>query len=1155
MRVYGGYTVNMMFCLTRRQWVLSGVLCLLVLCVLFVPQFVFADLVGGIASVLAAVLGGLLKGLTLILGLFQLLFLQVVEFTILNFAANWQEGGYLSDFRVVWQVLRDFVNLVIVVLFVLTAMMTAFGNGLFGFRHKSLVYLIGAAIFVNFSAFFTLFILDISHILFMLFFNALDATSWGSLSPFSGYTEILGDVGTGVFNLVLFIIAIVVTWFIILGILYFCIILIERYVIAMFLVLLSPIAALGFFTSLSGGNPLASKFSGFYGQWKDKLGYVFSMPVVLILGFTLLLVLFRGALGQATDPSNFVTLLGLSNPQGRALLIQIAMASIVLILGIFKVGEAAKKANIHSAIAGKFKFGEMATGVADKMAKLSGPKAAFGYLRSIRNPAGRGVGNWKQKLYNKRDQWKREGSRLANIPGVGKSLDLGRKVRRASRAAQTIAKGVDTVADGKSGRNIAWKNAEVREDKRISDIIHNGTFKQKRELLKQALDGKSNVTLTERQTDKLVQNPKLHPWLSQLNKGVSQSAYRRMYTDAQKDAQAVVSEQGRIDAQANSFSDEYKAKRQELQSAEVDFKEAEMVYADVGKQKDLAQEQYDSLAATAKDSERQAQQDHDTAVSQLQEREAEAQEEYDAARTVWQQTGAGVIERDIERQQKFVDDHLQRGTDPSQARDHLRTLKEALTKHQTDYAAEYAVFSDAESNLQAHKDTMRDELPKLSTDLQNGKAAVQDELSKSSEAAVLKEMNDVLQEAGDRKKEADIKKKVAEEAFEKEQEQHAVPLEKDQSENNEDKRKVAQLFSNLAANASANVAVSRDAVAVFDSDKMTDAQEKRESVAAPVQEDFAAMNNSYVVVSGTVEEALKEEEKSIDAQNERDTAALIEKKEAYEEEREKNPNPDVLTDPMKQLQGEIDVLEQAFADRRSRSLEIDKKKEQIKSIKDDLNKTDASDARKLEILGESVSSANSFMQEGTQYLQDNLKVVTEKIESFETSARVSGIDLNTNDEYKGLQNEQNKFQERLQQISDVGKNVTAVEDVLDAHQEILEGEEYKNALAQEQYLTMFNVKTLLGDAKEALRERRKKFRQEYAEKEQKRREKDGEPTTGKIKVPQNAHKEDPAWKALDQWRKNLERIQKEGGASSEQSKKAAEASEKAAKQKKSQRKR
>lgn len=315
-----------------------GTLCLLLLCLVFVPQIVLANIGDGITSVINYLVGGLMKGLEWLVSLFQFLFLQVIQFTILDFANHWKDNGLLSDFRVVWQVLRDFVNLSIVVLFVLTAMMTVLdAKGQFGFHRKGLLYLIAAAVFVNFSAFFTLLVVDVSHILFMLFFNALDVSTLGSFSPFSGYSEVLGSTADGIFNIILGVIAIVVNWFIILGILYFCIILIERYIIAMFLVLFSPFAALGFFTNMSGGgNPLADKFSGVYKVWSERLSYVFTMPVILIVGFALLLVLFRGALGQMVDPDNFVKLIGVNTPEGRGILLQLLLASIVLILGILK---------------------------------------------------------------------------------------------------------------------------------------------------------------------------------------------------------------------------------------------------------------------------------------------------------------------------------------------------------------------------------------------------------------------------------------------------------------------------------------------------------------------------------------------------------------------------------------------------------------------------------------------------------------------------------------------------------------------------------------------------------------------------------------------------------------------------------------------------
>ena len=69
--------------------------------------------------------------------------------------------------------------------------------------------------------------------------------------------------------------------------------------------------------------------------------------------------------------------LGIQNAQGRGLLLQLVMASIVLIIGIFKVGDLAKKANFHSAVAGKFKFGETASKL---VGSLVGPKAQLGLL-------------------------------------------------------------------------------------------------------------------------------------------------------------------------------------------------------------------------------------------------------------------------------------------------------------------------------------------------------------------------------------------------------------------------------------------------------------------------------------------------------------------------------------------------------------------------------------------------------------------------------------------------------------------------------------------------------------------------------------------------------------------------------------------------------
>ena len=1046
--------------------VLLGLLCLSIVCLTFVPQVAFAVGIGeGITKVINAVVGGLMQALEWILGLFQFLFLEVIEFTILNFAKNWNDGGFLSDFRVVWQVLRDFVNLVIVVFFVITAMMTSFGEGQFGFHRKGLLYLILAAVFVNFSAFFTLLIIDISHILFMLFFNALDASSWGSFSPFSGYSVVLGDVATGMLNLIVGVIAIVVNWFIILGILYFCIILIERYIIAMFLVLLSPLAALGFFASISGGNPLASKFIGVYTQWKEKLGYVFSMPVVLILGFTLLLVLFRGALGQLVDPNNFVKLIGVGSAEGRGILLQLIMASIVLILGIFKVGEVAKKANIHTAVAGKFKFGEIAS-------KLVGPKAQMGLLRSLKNPAGRGIGNYKQKIYNRRSKWREEGSVLAKIPGVGKELDIGGKVRRAKQTAQAVVRGADAVAGGTSAREVAWQSAEVKEDKRVWDIIRTGSLDQKENLLKQALNPKSNLALNEQQTAILARNSDLHLGLSSLSNGVSQSTFKQIRSDAQRQGEEVTLRQEVIADEKDTFSDDYKAKQQARDAAVADFKKVELSYGDLMQQKNLVQG------------------------------------EYDAAKDLFEQTDT----------YKAFEQEL---------RDMHGTLKMFERRGETKSV-----------------EGVKKRIQNFEENFYNTTATADPEgLALREKFVALQGVEGVLREVGEKKRDADSTQKKAEESFTSVENMHRRGVRVKERENTESRRKVAQILSNLATNTAAGVSVVGDAATEFNPDALTEVRKKRESMTAGTQKMFAAMKDNYAQSSSVAKEMLTAEQESLSVQNEAGNTDIAEKRSVYYQEQAQNPNPNALTPSMERLQKEIDALEQVAADRHAKSLEIDEKKKHIDDIRKSFEEKDATDARKLEILGQSTSNAASFMQDGTQYLTDQLQSVTNRIDDFEKRAQASGIDLDSSDEYDDLQQEQSQVEGRLQYISGIGQSIDSVRGSLDEQEEIIKSPAYQKVVNQERYLTMFSVKTLLGDIASALDRRKKEFEKEYGDKQKKE--------TGTAKnPPKNAYKEDSEWKALDQWKKNLQKIQKEGGASSELQQEAIKVAKQAAQKKK-----
>ena len=594
-----------MFHLSVRQKIFLSVFFLLVLSVVFLPNLSFAlDISEALGNIFKFLLGAFLKGLTYFLGLFQALFLKVVEFTILDFAKGWGNDGILSGFRVAWQILRDLVNLIIVIIFVINAAMVAFGDGKFGFYRKSLLYLIGAAIFVNFSAFFTLFILDISHLLFILFFNVIDATSWGSLSPFSGFDSVLNDIGSPMLLFVVNIIAIVVTWFLILGILYFSIILIERYVIAMFLVLLSPIAMLGFFTSISGGsNALTARLSGAYNQWKERLGYVFTAPVILIFGFTILLVLFRDALGAATNPGNYVEMLGIGSEAGRTLLFTLIIASIVLVLGMFHLGNLVKNANIHQSVAGKFRFGEFMQKRAHALWKS--PKTIHDNLnrRNLgRQPlTGRMIDNARGFIGNKVKENPR--SRILQglnaIPGVTKPLGLRDAVRKSDvggrlKRGVAVVQEVDQALLGNTEERERL-NAKRKNDREVSGIINGGTVGERMELVEKASSGEGNITLTSEHLSRLSKRSDTTPEIQEaiarsqnappelldtLQRGARRQNRRlaKEHTDLQASAdQKREEEMERIGAVTGDDDPGYKA----LQKAQKRVKKAENMVTDV----------------------------------------------------------------------------------------------------------------------------------------------------------------------------------------------------------------------------------------------------------------------------------------------------------------------------------------------------------------------------------------------------------------------------------------------------------------------------------------------------------------------------------------------------------------------------------------------
>ena len=321
--------------LPPRRTLLLAVLLVLVL----TPLSAHAFIEGALTDAGNAVAGFFLD--TIAANIFEwgkALFLKIIEWTILDFSTYW-EGGIGDNLEYSWQMVRDVVNLLIVVLFIVTAILTVFGE--FAFKRKILLGLLVAALFVNFSAFFTLALFDISHALFVAIFTLLDAQTLSSLSPFSGYDSSLTQIRDGAtWNIFYALVITVISLFLFLGFLWFSVILIERFIVSLFLVVLSPLAVLGFFLKRLGDGKSFGVLIRFSDFWENKLFHTLVTPVVLIFGFMLLMELFLSVHGQILTPDNLPKLLG---PEAWEILLQLSVAGIILVIGMFLIGRSIGK--------------------------------------------------------------------------------------------------------------------------------------------------------------------------------------------------------------------------------------------------------------------------------------------------------------------------------------------------------------------------------------------------------------------------------------------------------------------------------------------------------------------------------------------------------------------------------------------------------------------------------------------------------------------------------------------------------------------------------------------------------------------------------------------------------------------------------------------
>ena len=872
----------------------------------------------------------------------------------------------------------------------------------------------------------------------------------------------MGKVASPGFNFIVAIMAIVVNWFIILGILYFCILLIERYIIALFLVLLSPLAVLGFFASITGGNTLTSKFSGLYKSWSERLGYVFVMPVVLIFGFSLVLVIFRSALGNAISPENFVTLLGIDNPEGRQALLQLITGSIVLILGIFQVGKAAKSAGLHPAIAKRFNFGE-------QMTKFFGPKTGWGLLKSAGRAGGGLVGKGVQRAVGNRlasqvEKWSQSDSKIAKkiagAPGIGKPLDLGGKVRRGKRVAESLGAGLESLSKGKSVQDIEWRSAENLEERRVEDILRDGSHSDKVILLKQVLDPKSDVTLTKEQSAQLAQTSvDFHPYMAGLKEGISVRTRQQMYDRARKDAEEIAEKGG-----TEAIEEEMEEVRNEIDRIK---KEAGKTYGQQIKNAKRKLGQVEESVNSELDEQVKGRGD---VLRQANTERAEMEKRVSGADEALKMPGRWLnCSPELENHEKRLDD-LRNSNGPRYeilgAEKSVRAAQVSIDKFRNDKDPQG--IDSAQADLDAAEADRAARIDGVNGRIKSVEAEIEKLRNDKSSGIIAKDRKRDLE--GEVKRLKNEKKAYGKQKLDSSEEKLAV-LEKEWSQVAEAKTRSGVTIASTAGTPGAGTALIQKALDDLDPKEVERITQERKDMTT-IEGDSGHMLQHFITIGKMKKEDLKEEKSPILDE----IGDLEDELKKVREAEQTAANNFRIT----QLTEEIAARKKSVADIESKSMEI-------KDIQKSLGSQDLSDFEKLGTLRESADYINRYVSD----LSDEQK------------SHVEGL-------------------------------VSAVEEIsssLDEQERILNGPEYKEVLQREKKSRSLSADTLLKDIKKRM--------DNYKTTYQKR---------NKQKPSSKKHEQQDEWKTLDVWRKAVEAVIKQGGASSKKSADARKEEEKRQKQ-------
>src|SRR3989344_4573947 len=553
-------------------------------------SFVFKAFAKGIGAVL-------LKLSSWALGISGKIFDFVVKFSVIDMASNLDEEGLGSSVSQAWAQLRDIANMFFIFVLLVVAFKAMFSLS-FGDVGKNVLNIIIVALVINFSLFFSKIVIDASNIVAIGFYNSIaysnvsttigaGATTGDSgvnRTITSGYMRLLGlhslysptvlssanllNGGTDAANMLVFgimgsiFMLITAVIFLITGVMF-----VARFIILIFLMILSPIAFVAIIIPGRGG------------LFKTWMSALIDQSFFAPLFFALTWVVFKIAAGLqigttllAANNADFAALLG-TQPSDNSIKL---LLNFVLLIGfaimalVLSKQMASKTAGFTAitggmtagvAFAGRQTIGRGAKWFGDNLREpLSKSSVGRGLLWTANKGAG---GSFDVKGIGE--------SKLAKAVGGGELFKgLGSATGKGG-----FAKAIEKKAEAKVkyAKEVYGQTAEETEDARRKEVIYNSTKTSDEQRIKEtrqrAVENAKETSADNEKRRRQYLEDKIKPNQEAVDKAKQEQAEKERKLEEEK------KRSGGKSPQAFALEKEVEAAKAKVAQEENNLKEAE----------------------------------------------------------------------------------------------------------------------------------------------------------------------------------------------------------------------------------------------------------------------------------------------------------------------------------------------------------------------------------------------------------------------------------------------------------------------------------------------------------------------------------------------------------------------------------------------------